>query len=400
MLKAKILTACADLTDQLSGCFCDGYDLSYAQCKGGTFTADCNIAIIGSDQFQSVGKADAANTGADKSDVENAIQYYAHLGIPVFLAWTDSKDDFRELALKLGCTDYLAPPFIESVVNSKCKTYSGLANLRKNLFVEPTGAVERSSGIGEGEVNLNDLHTVQDAAILCLATIARVRDHSTGNHILRTQHYVKALAEHLRRSPEYCDELDDETIELGYNTSALHDIGQVGIPDHILKNPGELSPEEYEIMKSHARLGYEAMHSAQQLIEHQSSSRTIRFLAIAQQVTLSHHERWDGEGYPEGLKGKSIPLVARLMAVADVYDAMISRRPYKNAMDHAYVKNVIAKGSGSHFDPSVVNAFLDLEDMFERISHALEDAFPSSAEMTLHSISDLMGADDSVSSPS
>lgn len=388
MLNALILTACADLTDQLSGCFCSGYDLSYGRCSSEPLPVSCNLAIIGSDQFDSSG-----TKGVEKTLVEKTIAECERLGIPVFLAWTDLKDDFRALALKLGCTDYLAPPFIESVVNSKCKTYSGLANLRRNLLVEPRSTVEGALNLTDNQVNLNDLNTVQDAAILCLATIARVRDHSTGNHILRTQHYVKALAEHLRRSPEYRDELDDETIELFYKTSALHDIGKVGIPDRILKNPGELSTEEYEVMKTHARLGYEAMHAAQQLIEHQSSSRTIRFLAIAQQVTLSHHERWDGQGYPEGLKGKEIPLVARLMAVADVYDAMISRRPYKSAMDHSYVREAIAKGSGSHFDPTVVNAFLDLEGMFERISQALEDAFPSSSEMTLHSLSDLMDGD-------
>ena len=232
-----------------------------------------------------------------------------------------------------------------------------------------------------------------------MATIARVRDHSTGNHILRTQHYVKALAEHLRKSAEYGEELDSETIELFYKTSALHDIGKVGIPDSILQKPGALMPDEYEVMKTHTYLGYQAVHSAAQLLERESSGQAAKFLKIAQQVTLSHHERWDGKGYPQGLEGKKIPLVARLMAVADVYDAMISRRPYKNAMDHSYVTQVISRGRGSHFDPTVVDAFLDLQDMFDRISIKLEDVFPSSVDMTLHSIADLIDENDVALSP-
>ncbi len=382
---AQLVTSCSALTDRLA-CF-----------LGGEFEFDCvphfndssditaQIVILDYAQAQLL----------EREALVNAIARHESSGVPVFLAWADSELDHREYAISAGCSDYLAPPFIESVINSKCKTHISLANLKKDFAANVTNSGCDSPDGKTGEfVETKELLAVQDAAILCLATIARVRDHSTGNHILRTQHYVKALAEHLRKSPEYKEELDSETIELFYKTSALHDIGKVGIPDSILQKPGELSPEEYEIMKTHTHLGFQAVHSAQQLLERESSSRAVKFLKIAQQVTLSHHERWDGGGYPQGLKGKQIPLVARLMAVADVYDAMISRRPYKNAMDHDYVTKVISSGRGSHFDPSVVDAFLDLQDMFDRISLKLEDVFPSSVDMTLHSIADLINEND------
>jgi len=382
---AQLVTSCSILTDRLA-CF-----------LGGEFTFDrvphFNVASCITAQIVIL---DYAQTQLlEREALVNEIARHENAGVPVFLVWTDRDLDLREYAISAGCSDYLAPPFIESVINSKCKTHISLANLKKDFAANVTNSGcdipdEKASEF----VETKELLAVQDADILCLATIARVRDHSTGNHILRTQHYVKALAEHLRKSPEYREELDSETIELFYKTSALHDIGKVGIPDSILQKPGELSPEEYEIMKTHTHLGFQAVHSAQQLLERESSSRAVKFLKIAQQVTLSHHERWDGEGYPQGLQGKQIPLVARLMAVADVYDAMISRRPYKNAMDHDYVTKVISSGRGSHFDPNVVDAFLDLQDMFDRISLKLEDVFPSSVDMTLHSIADLINEND------
>jgi putative two-component system response regulator len=387
---AKLVTSCPELTDQLSGCLGEGYDIECFDCFDDQISLMDHVVILGYDQVNAIGR----------EVVESEILRYESAGVSVFLAWSDAAEDFRALAMELGCSDYLAPPFIESVVNSKCKTHISLANLKRDFADNATNSLsDTAAGSASGFVEAKELLAVQDAAILCLATIARVRDHSTGNHILRTQHYVKALAEHLRKSAEYGEELDSETIELFYKTSALHDIGKVGIPDSILQKPGALMPDEYEVMKTHTYLGYQAVHSAAQLLERESSGQAAKFLKIAQQVTLSHHERWDGKGYPQGLEGKNIPLVARLMAVADVYDAMISRRPYKNAMDHSYVTQVISRGRGSHFDPTVVDAFLDLQDMFDRISIKLEDVFPSSVDMTLHSIADLIDENDVVSSP-
>lgn len=384
MASATIVTPNGFLSDRLVGCLLDEYEL---QCLDScqSLTAQTDLLLID--------YCCLSEPSLEKADAKAILAEFEKKGIPVILFWQNEDEDHRELAISMGCADYLAPPFYSSVVNAKCMTYVSLAKLQQRYG----GEVSAGDLIGEQLVEATELLAVQDAAILCLATIARIRDHSTGNHILRTQHYVKALAEHLRKNPEYQDQLDHETIELFYKTSALHDIGKVGIPDHILQKPGSLSDAEYEVMKTHTTLGYQAVYSAEQLLERNGSSKAARFLTIAKQVTLSHHERWDGNGYPQGLKGEAIPLVARLMAVADVYDAMISRRPYKNAIDHQYVTEMILASSGSQFDPAVVDAYLDLQDMFERISYKLEDVFPSNADMTLHSMADLMSENDKAS---
>lgn len=319
--------------------------------------------------------------GLEESEIRSLITAAEENQQPVFLIWRDEDADHREYSVQIGCSDFLSPPYFSSVLNAKLKTHLNLSSLRKQMVGHP-----HQMHISEH----SELLAVQDAAILCLATVARVRDHSTGNHILRTQHYVKALAEHLRNHKDFGAELDEETIEIFYKTASLHDIGKVGIPDHILQKPGKLTDEEYRLMKTHTLLGYQAINSAEQLLERSTSGKAAKFLKIAQQVTLSHHERWDGTGYPEGLKADQIPVVARLMAVADVYDAMISRRPYKNELDHSEAAAAIYQASGSHFDPRVVAAFADLEDTFANISIRLEDYFPSTADLTLHSMADLI----------
>lgn len=386
MSVATVVTQCTELPDRLTSLLSEEFQCAFFTSldEADVFTSEHQVLILGADLLKLTESATLTKVMANHEE----------RGIPVFLTWSDESVDHRELAIASGCSDYLAPPFIPSVINAKCKTHISLANLKRDFAANITSTPDITTTSANEYVEVKELLAVQDAAILCLATIARVRDHSTGNHILRTQHYVKALAEHLRKSPEYSDKLDNETIDLFYKTSALHDIGKVGIPDSVLQKPGELTPEEYAVMKTHTQLGFQAVHSARLLLERESSGRASKFLEIAQQVTLSHHERWDGNGYPQGLKGEEIPLVARLMAVADVYDAMISRRPYKNAMDHDYVTSVISRGSGSHFDPTIVAAFLDLQDMFDRISLKLEDVFPSTADMTLHSISDLITKND------
>ncbi|WP_432695622.1 HD-GYP domain-containing protein [Marinobacterium sp. YM272] len=323
---------------------------------------------------------DAVVTAFGEARSQAVIGRAKHNSLPVLMLNHEATPDARLRALEMGCDDYLAQPFLAPVIDGKLRTYFKLNQLRQRVD-EQTDAMEHV---------LTELSVVQDAAILCLAAVARVRDHSTGNHILRTQHYVKALAEHLRHHPRFAGELDAETIELLYKTAALHDIGKVAIPDSILQKPGELTPDEYEIMKQHAYYGYHAMHTAEQLMEQRLGGRAARFLKIGQQVTLSHHERWDGTGYPEGLRGEEIPVVARLMAVADVYDAISSRRPYKDPMGHDSAVAHIFAGRGSHFDPDVVDAFIDLKDTFASIAEVLEDLFPSLTDLTLHSIDKLI----------
>lgn len=213
-----------------------------------------------------------------------------------------------------------------------------------------------------------ELQTVHDVTILALASLAETRDNETGNHLLRTQHYVRALAEHLSDHPRFARYLDAASIERLFKSAPLHDIGKVGIPDRILLKPGRLSPEEFAIMQRHARLGCQALEHAEELL-----GQPLAFLQTAKEIALCHHEKWDGSGYPQGLVGQQIPVGARLMAVADVYDAVISRRVYKPEMPHEKAAAIIREGSGTHFDPAVVAAFLELQEDFKQIAARYAD---------------------------
>lgn len=225
-----------------------------------------------------------------------------------------------------------------------------------------------------------ELGATQDITIFCMATLAETRDNETGQHIRRTQNYVKLLATHLRKH-EY---LTDDTIELLYKSAPLHDIGKVGIPDNILLKPGKLSPDEFEIMKKHATYGSEAIRSAinnlEQTLIHKSGAT---FLQFAQEITYCHHEKWDGSGYPNGISGNSIPLSARIMAVADVFDALSCKRVYKKAFSREVTRELMIKGAGFHFDPRIIDAFIELEDEFWKINqmyaesseYSLQEAF-------------------------
>lgn len=222
-----------------------------------------------------------------------------------------------------------------------------------------------------------ELASVQDTAILCLASMARMRDHATGNHILRTQHYVRILALHLRDHPGFSDPLDDDlTLELLCRTATLHDIGKVAIPDRILLKPGRLTAAEFEQMKLHTVYGHQALQNVEALTAVTLGHHSRLFLRIAREITLSHHERWDGQGYPQGLAGDEIPCTARIMALADVYDALISRRPYKDEMSHERATACILEGRGSHFDPAVVDAFDARQEEFAAIARQMEVQYP------------------------
>lgn len=215
-----------------------------------------------------------------------------------------------------------------------------------------------------------ELAVAQDATILGMTSLAASRDKETGGHILRTQRYMAALARELRTLDRYRAELPDENIDLLFKSAPLHDIGKVGIPDAILRKPGTLDEEEYRIMQSHTCIGSDALaRTMRDLSRH--GART--YLDYACQVTIAHHEKWDGSGYPQGLKGEEIPLAGRLMALADVYDALISERIYKSGLSHEEARELIREQSGSHFDPDIVSAFLRCEREFQRIASEFSD---------------------------
>jgi putative two-component system response regulator len=201
-----------------------------------------------------------------------------------------------------------------------------------------------------------------------MASLAETRHLETGNHIRRTQNYVRVLAKQLQHYPRYSLVLTDTNIELLYKSAPLHDIGKVGIPDHILLKPGSLTPEEFRIMQTHTTLGRDAIEHAERQI-----GGSVPFLAFAKEIAYSHQEKWDGSGYPEGLAGEAIPVSARLMAIADVYDALISERIYKAALSHDQAARLITEGRGKHFDPDMVDGFLHVHDLFRDIASRLND---------------------------
>ncbi len=282
--------------------------------------------------------------------------------IPVIFvtALTDLDDEERGLAL--GAADYIAKPI---------KPVLLLARVRTQLEAKHTRDwLQDKNAILEAEVSRrmleNDL--TQLVSIRALAHLAETRDPETGNHILRTQNYVRSLALRLRQHPRFSAFLDSRTIDLLTQSAPLHDIGKVGIPDSILQKPGPLTPQEWVIMKTHSRLGSDAIEQAEADVE-----QPIEFLVLAKEIAHWHHEKWDGSGYPDGLKGDAIPLSARLMAVADVFDALISPRVYKPAMSYAEAREIIAAGSGSHFDPDIVAAFLAGFDAITAIADQFQD---------------------------
>ncbi len=210
-----------------------------------------------------------------------------------------------------------------------------------------------------------DLVAAQDSTIFGMISLSAARDEETGEHIIRTQLYVKTLAEQLRTIETYRKVLSDDDIELLFMSAPLHDIGKVGIPDAILHKPGKLTKEEFEVMKTHPVIGEKALAET---IKPTVSGQGSTYLDYARDVVVSHHEKWDGSGYPAGLVGDAIPLAGRLMALADVFDALCSERVYKPAFPYEKVKKMIIAGRGTHFDPDVVDAFLESEDKFVAIS--------------------------------
>ncbi len=212
-----------------------------------------------------------------------------------------------------------------------------------------------------------DLNNTQDITILCLAGLAETRDPETGEHLQRTRLYVKIIAEFLQDNTRFQNELTSKAIEQLYKSAPLHDIGKVGVPDTILLKPGRLTDEEFEIMKKHTIYGGDTLQRAVEQLGSDS------FLKIASEIAYAHHERWDGKGYPYGLKEEEIPVSARLMAIADVYDALTSKRVYKEAFSHQKAKEIILDGRETQFDPDIVDAFIALEEQFVSIANKHQD---------------------------
>jgi len=272
------------------------------------------------------------------------------------------EDEMR--GFELGAVDYITKPISPPVVMARVKTHLELKQARdflknQNEFLE-----------AEVKRRTQEVVSVQEVTILAMASLAETRDNDTGNHIRRTQFYIKALAEKVRNHPRFSHFLDDDkTIDLLFKSTPLHDIGKVGIPDHILLKPGRFTPEEFEIMKTHCKLGRDSIVSAEQRL-----GLELPFLSLAKEIAYSHQEKWDGTGYPEELSGDDIPISGRLMAIADVYDALICRRVYKEGMPHEKACSIIVESKGTHFDPDMVEAFVEIAGEFNEIAKRFEDA--------------------------
>jgi putative two-component system response regulator len=295
----------------------------------------------------------------------------ATANVPVIFLTANVSSDDEEKGFELGAIDYITKPIRQRVVLARIKTHLQLKAAAdfledKAAFLE--SEVARRSG---------EIEATQDVTILAMTSLAETRDNETGNHIRRTQFYVRALAERLSKLPRFSGFLTERTINMLFKSAPLHDIGKVGIPDHILLKPGRFTPEEFEVMKAHTTLGRDAISKAEQRL-----GITVEFLTYAKEIAYSHQEKWDGSGYPEGLVGDAIPVSARIMAVADVYDALISRRPYKNPFPHDKAVQMIIEGRGSHFDPDMVDAFVELQDEFYAISQRYADSDEDIEEKT------------------
>jgi len=283
--------------------------------------------------------------------------------IPVIFltALSDRSDEQR--GLETGAVDYIAKPISAPILIARVKTHLALKSaadfLRdKNSFLE-----------AEVARRTREVQEVQDVTIVAMASLAETRSNETGRHLRRTQHYVRALAKKLQQVPKYSAGLDDKTVEILYKSAPLHDIGKVGIPDAILLKPGKLTPAEFEVMKTHTTLGRDAIAAAESQIDAPNN-----FLRVAREIAHYHQEKWNGSGYPEGLAGDAIPVSARLMAIADFYDALISPRVYKAPYTHEKTVAMIREQRGAHFDPDMVDAFLDIHEEFNAIALRYPDS--------------------------
>lgn len=277
--------------------------------------------------------------------------------IPVIFLTALAGEEDEQKGLEMGACDYITKPISVPIMLSRINVH--LENRAAKEFLKS------KADYLEEEITkrTKEILSIQDITILTLASLAETRDIDTGNHLKRTQRYIKTLALALREHPKFRDYLSQEEIETLFRSAPLHDIGKVGIADKILLKPTGLSDTEFEIMKTHTTLGKEAIEHAEQ-----EAGVEADFLKTAKEIAYCHHENYDGSGYPLGLSGDEIPISARLMSLADVYDALTSRRVYKEAMPHDKARSIILEERGLKFDPDVVDAFLQVQEEFLFVS--------------------------------
>lgn len=288
--------------------------------------------------------------------------------IPIVVITGQSDDKNHLKALEAGADDFLAKPFNMNFLKARLKSLLSVKILY-DMNVDYQETLKKSN------IELmQKLITTQDITIIALAKLAEFRDPETGEHLERMREYAKILAHELKKTSKYEDYINDRYIDNIYKSTPLHDIGKVGIPDNILLKPGKLTDEEFEIMKKHSNIGGDAISSAIKLTGSEKS-----FLDMGKDIAYYHHEKWNGMGYPEGLKGEDIPLSARITALADVYDALTSKRVYKPAFPHQKAKDILVEETEAAFDPDIVDGFLKKEKDFRNIKEEYKDRNSSNA---------------------
>ncbi|HNX33765.1 MAG TPA: response regulator [Kiritimatiellia bacterium] len=285
--------------------------------------------------------------------------------IPVLFMSGNAEIMDKVKAFALGGVDYVTKPFELKEIEARVATHLKIRRLQLEVKALNSSLQERV------RAQVQEISESQIATIMALAKLAESRDEATGNHLLRVQRYCQALARQLAEEGVFGDGIDDAFVENIFHASALHDIGKVGIRDSILLKPGPLTPQEFEAMKTHTSLGAETLEAVLKAYPNNA------FLHMGRDIARSHHERWDGSGYPDGLAGEAIPLCARILAVADQYDALRHPRPYKPAFDAARTYAILTEGDGrsspDHFDPQVLAAFKRIAPAFDAIFQALCD---------------------------
>ncbi len=274
--------------------------------------------------------------------------------IPVIFLTSMSEEQDEVKGLALGAIDYITKPFNPDLVKARVANHLMLRGYQENL----ESLVEERT---------RELRLTQEAIIFSMSVLAEYRDPETGGHIKRTQHYVRTLARQVKHQPRFKTFLNENTIDLLYKSAPLHDLGKVAISDSILLKPGKLTTEEFEEMKKHTIYGRDAIMLCEKQIP------GTQFLQYAYEIAYTHHEKWDGTGYPQELRGEQIPIVGRIMAIADVYDALISKRVYKPPFPHSRAVKIISEGRGRHFDPDLVDAFMDIKEEFRQIAITFAD---------------------------
>ncbi|MFC1814573.1 two-component system response regulator [Thermodesulfobacteriota bacterium] len=332
---------------------------------------DVSVAMDGESALESIAEIfpdlillDIMMPGMDGYEVcENLKKNEDTRKIPIIFLTAMAEEQDEARGLNLGAVDYITKPFSPELVKSRIRNQLELKRYRDHLeeLVQ-----ERT----------RELELTQEITIESMASLAEYRDPDTGGHIRRTQNYVRALAFHLMNHPKFSDVLDKKAIQQLYKSAPLHDIGKVAIEDSILLKPGKLTDDEFEKMKAHTTFSGDAIRACSEKLGKYS------FLHFAEEIAYTHQEKWDGLGYPKGLKKEEIPFAGRLMAIADVYDALISKRVYKPPFPHSKAVAIIEEGRGSHFDPDMVDAFLDIQEKFRKIALKFAD-FDEEKEMLM-----------------